>query len=138
MSRYLTEWYFQILCFKWNGSQRELILKERITTEKSNHWSLDTQLHSTIKTNVQWEREVREKIQDKHNCIFAYHSCCRHLESWTHHMKSGNCNIKEFFLVVETVEGVIPLHISRRCGKSSTAGIFIDSPWADYWKLPCW
>lgn len=53
-------------------------------------------------------------------------------------MKSGNCDVKEFVLVVEAVEGVIPLHISRCCGKRSTAGIFIDSPWTDNWKLPCW
>lgn len=53
-------------------------------------------------------------------------------------MKSGNCDIKEFVLVVEAMKGVITLHVSRRRGKCSTAAIFIDSPWTDNWKLPCW
>lgn len=53
-------------------------------------------------------------------------------------MKSGNGDVKEFVLVVEAMKGVITLHVSRRCGKCSTAAIFIDSPWTDNWKLPCW
>lgn len=53
-------------------------------------------------------------------------------------MKSGNCDVKEFVLVVEAMEGVMPLHVPRGCGKRGTAGVFIDSPWTDNGKLPCW
>lgn len=53
-------------------------------------------------------------------------------------MESGNCDIEEFFLVVEAPEGVVALHVPRCGGERSTAGVLIDSPWTDDWKLPCW
>lgn len=51
-------------------------------------------------------------------------------------MKPRDCDIKESVLVVEAVEGVVPLHVSRGCGKRGTAGVLIDFPWADDWELP--
>lgn len=71
------------------------------------------------------------------NCTSAYHSCCGHLECWTHHMKPRDCDIKESVLVVEAVEGVVALHVSRGCGKCGTAGVLVDFPWADNWELSC-
>lgn len=63
------------------------------------------------------------------------HSGCGHLECWTHHMKPRDCDIKESVLVVEAVEGVVALHVSRGCGKRGTAGVLVDFPWADNWEL---
>lgn len=52
-------------------------------------------------------------------------------------MKPWDCDVEESVLVVEAVEGVVPLHVSRSCGKRGTAGVLIDFPWADDWELPC-
>lgn len=50
-------------------------------------------------------------------------------------MKPRDCDIKESVLVVEAVEGVVALHVSRGGGKRGAAGVLVDFPWADHWEL---
>lgn len=52
-------------------------------------------------------------------------------------MKPRDCDIKESVLVVEAVESVVALHVSRGGGKRGTAGVLIDFPWTDNWELSC-
>lgn len=52
-------------------------------------------------------------------------------------MKPRDCDVKESVLVVEAVEGVVALHVSRGCGKRGAAGVLVDFPWADNWELSC-